>query len=325
MLRNFTRPLAALAGAAALGAMLAAGPALAQIDGLKIIAPAGPGGGWDQTARAMQEAMQSAGVARNVQVTNVPGAGGTIGLAQFATQSKGDAKSLMVGGLVMVGAVLTNKAPVTLDQVTPIARLTGEYELVVVPAQSDIKSLADLVRKFKENPRAVSWAGGSAGGTDHILVGLMAKALSIDPKQVNYVPFSGGGEALAALLGGHVTAGVSGIGEFLGQIQAGKLRAIAVSSPQRLGFVDAPTLKEGGVDVELVNWRGVMAPPNLKPQDRQALIDAVDKMVASPSWQDTLKKRDWMNVYLKGDEFASYLKQERAQVETILKDIGLVQ
>ncbi len=199
-----------------------------------IIAPANPGGGWDQTARSLQTVMQQEGISGNVQVQNVPGAGGTIGLAQFASQQKGNPNALIVGGYVMVGAILTNKSPVTLKDVTPIARLTGEYEAVVVPAASEIKTMGDLVEALKKDPGAVSWAGGSAGGTDHIAVGLIAKAAGVDPTKINYIAYSGGGEALAAILGSQVTAGVSGYGEFESQIKAGTLRLLAVSGPSVL-------------------------------------------------------------------------------------------
>ncbi len=198
-----------------------------------IMAPAAPGGGWDQTARTMQTLMQQEGISGNVQVTNVPGAGGTIGLAQFVNQAKGDPEDLIVGGYVMVGAILTNHSPVDLSMVTPIARLTGEQEAIVVPASSDIQTLDDLVAKLKADPGAVSWGGGSAGGADHILAGLVAKAVGVDPTKVNYIAFSGGGEALAAILGGQVTVGVSGLGEFESQIEAGQLRLLAVSGEER--------------------------------------------------------------------------------------------
>ena len=306
-------------------ALAAAVPAQAEIAGLEIVAPANPGGGWDQTARAMQAALQQAGLASGVQVTNVPGAGGTIGLAQFVTSKKRKGDAMLVGGLVMVGAILTNKAPVSLDDVTPLARLTGEYELIVVPADSPIKSMSDLVEKLKADPGSVSWAGGSAGGTDHILAGLIAKAAGVDPTKVNYIAHSGGGEALSAILGGHVTAGISGYEEFAPQIQAGKLRGIAISADERLPGVDVPTLKEQGVDVSLVNWRGVFAPPQIRDKDKAALSEAIGKMVESPAWQDTMKQRGWLNLYQPADEFAAFLAEDQAKVETTLKAIGLVQ
>jgi len=314
------------AGAAALVAsVVAAAPVTAQIQGLEIVVPAAPGGGWDQTGRAMQTALQEGDLASGIQVVNIPGAGGTIGLAQFVSSKEGQGNALLTGGLVMLGAILTNQSPVTLDQVTPIARLTGEYEAIVVPASSDIQTLDDLIAKFKEDPQSVSWGGGSAGGTDHMLVGLIAKTVGVEPDGINYVPFAGGGEALASILGGHVTAGVSGYQEFAGQIETGDLRALALSSAERLEGVDIPTLKEQGVDVELTNWRAVFAPPGISDADKQALGDAVGKMVDGEAWQTTLKDRSWLNLYLPPDEFAQFLQQDTEQVETVLKDIGLVQ
>ena len=314
------------AGAAGLIASMAAPPpAAAQIQGLEIIVPAAPGGGWDQTGRAMQSAMQEAGLASGIQVVNIPGAGGTIGLAQFVSSKEGQGNALMTGGLVMLGAILTNESPVTLDQVTPIARLTGEYEAIVVPSNSDIQSLDDLIAKFKEDPASVSWAGGSAGGTDHMLVGLIAKQVGVEPTGINYVPFAGGGEALAAILGGHVTAGVSGWEEFAGQVETGTLRALALSSSERVEGIDVPTLKEQGVDVELTNWRAVFGPPGLSDEDKQALGDAVGQMVETDAWQNTLKERSWLDLYLPPDEFAQFLEQDSQQVETVLQEIGLLQ
>jgi putative tricarboxylic transport membrane protein len=300
-------------------------PAAALAADYSIMAPAAPGGGWDQTARAMQEALTTGGISGNVQVTNVPGAGGTIGLAQFAQEANGDPSKLMVGGYVMVGAILTNKSPVKLDAVTPIARLTGEYEVIVVPAASDNKTLADLTAKLKADPGSVSWAGGSAGGTDHITAGLFAKTVGVDPKAVNYVAFSGGGEALAAVLGNQVTVGISGYGEFQGQVEAGALRVIGVSSPDKVAIIDGPTFKEGGVDLVVQNWRGVWAGPGLSAEQTAAITADIEKMVNSDSWKKTLEAKGWLNTWLPGDDFKTQLGAEIAATEAILKDIGLVQ
>jgi len=317
---TLTRLLRAAAVTLVLGS---AGPALA-LDELLLIAPAAPGGGWDQTARALQETMQGAGVAKTVTVDNIPGAGGTVGLAQFVDKYKGNGNALLVNGLVMVGAILTNNSPVTLDQVTPIARLTGEYEVLVVPASSDINSLADLITKFKADPGSVSWGGGSAGGTDHILAGLIAQTAGVEGGKVNYVPFSGGGEALAAVMGGHVTVGISGLGEWVGQIKSGELRALAISSPERLPDTDIPTLKEQGVAVDLANWRAIVAAPGIDDAQKAALVQAVDTAVKSDGWKKVLTDKQWMDLYLSGDEFASFLKQENERVTATLKQIGLV-
>jgi putative tricarboxylic transport membrane protein len=313
-----------LATMLALAAGLTAASGAFALDDIKIIAPANPGGGWDQTARAMQEVMQAAGIAKSATVENVGGAGGTVGLAQLADKEKGNPNVLMVNGLVMVGAILTNQSAVTLEQTTPIARLTGEYEVIVVPASSDIQDLGQLIEKLKADTGAVAWGGGSAGGTDHILAGLIAQAAGADATKINYVPFSGGGEALAAIMGGHVTAGVSGLGEWVGQIQAGELRALAISSPERLEGVDIPTLKEQGVDVELANWRAVVAAPGIDDAQKKVLADAVDAMVKSDGWKKVLADKGWMDLYMSGDEFAKYLADENARVSAILKTLGLV-
>ena len=323
--RRFSQSLLALALGATLGAGTLSPSRSEAVEALTIVAPAKPGGGWDQTARAMESVLQGADLAAPVTVENIAGAGGTVGLAQLADKYSGRGDVLMVSGLVMVGSILTNKSPVSLDQTAPIARLTGEYEVLAVPANSEIKSLGDLVTKLKADPGSVSWGGGSAGGSDHILAAMIAKAAGVDGSKVNYVPFSGGGEALAAILGGHVTVGVSGLGEWLGQIKSGELRAIAISSPERLPGVDIPTIKEQGSDVSLSNWRAVFGPPELDDAKKQALIALVDKMARSDAWKKTLGDRGWMDLYLSGDAFAAFLKEENARVADTLKSIGLVQ
>ena len=229
----------------------------------------------------------------------------------------------MVGGMVMVGALIANKSPVSMRELTPIARLTGEFEVVVVNPASPLKTMKDLVDTFKADPGKVSWAGGSAGGTDHILAGMIAKALGIPAKNVSYVAYSGGGPAQAALLGNQVTCGISGYGEFAEQIKAGKLRALAISANKRVEGLDIATLKEQGVDVELANWRGVFGAPGLAPDKQAALVSVIEKMVQGPTWQAELKKKDWTGIYLPGAEFGKYLDSEIERVTAILKDLGL--
>lgn len=300
-------------------------PALAQAPSeLKLMAPAGPGGGWDTAARSIQQVLTATGLVKTVQVHNVTGAGGTIGLAQFITGAKGDPGQLMVNGITMVGAILTNKAPVTLDQVTPLVRLTGDPLVIVVPENSPHKTVKDLAAAIKDNPARFIWAGGSAGGADHILAALMAKAAGSDPAKLNYVAFSGGGEALAAMLGGRVTAGVSGYGEFEGQIKAGKLRALALSSGKRMEGVDVPTLKELGFNVEVTNWRAVMAAPGITTEQKRDLTAIFDRMAKSKEWAEVLKARGWDDYYLAGDPFAAFLKEEQVRVGEVLRSIGLV-
>jgi putative tricarboxylic transport membrane protein len=290
-----------------------------------IMAPAAPGGGWDQTARTMQEALQAEGISSNVQVTNVPGAGGTIGLAQFVNQSRGNPNALIVGGYVMVGAILTNASPVSLADVTPIARLTGESDVLVVPAASPLQTMDDLVAQLKADPGSVSWAGGSAGGVDHIAAGLIAKTVGVDPTLVNYIAYSGGGEALAAVLGGQVTVGISGLGEFAAQIESGDLRALAVTGATPPEGSDIPTLTEAGVDLVVENWRMVAAAPDITDEQKAAINADIEKMVMSASWQTALETRGWVDTYLAGADFDTQLAADIEATSAILKDIGLVQ
>lgn len=294
-----------------------------KLSALQIIAPAAPGGGWDSTSRAAQGVLEREGVVESAEVSNVAGAGGTIGLAKLAGM-KGKGGTLMTMGLVMVGAVETNKSAATLDDVTPIARLTSEQEAVVVPASSPYKTMDDFVAAWKKDPGKLAIAGGSAGGTDQILAGLLAQAAGIDPKKVNYIAFSGGGEALAAILGGKVAAGISGVSEFTDQVASGKMRALAVSGSERVEGFDAPTAQEAGLDVELENWRGFVAPAGISDGDKKALVAAVDQMHASQAWKDELAKNGWNDAYQSAEEFTAYLAEEKTRIAGVLADLGLV-
>lgn len=292
-------------------------------DRLSIMAPADPGGGWDQTARTLAQVAEEAGAADATQVTNVGGAGGTIGLAELANERSEE--FLMVMGLVMVGAIETNQAQATLDDTTPIARLTAEDLIVVVPAESPYETIEDLVNGIEEDGQDVAVAGGSAGGADHILAGLIVQDAGISIDNLNYIPYSGGGESIAALLGGEVAAGISGVGEYAEQVEAGALRALATSGPETNDMVEAPTLIEAGIDVELTNWRGVVAPPEISDEGRQRLLDFVEEVHGSEEWQAQLETRGWDDAYLAGDEFDAYLAEEKERVRGVLEDIGLVE
>ena len=295
----------------------------AVLSSLQIIAPAAPGGGWDSTSRSAQAVLEREGIVENAEVVNVAGAGGTIGLARLAGL-EGKGETLMTMGLVMVGAVETNDSAATLDDVTPIARLTSEQEALVVPADSPFESMDDFVAAWKQDPGSLAIAGGSAGGTDQILAGLLADAAGIDPKEVNYIAFSGGGEALAAILGGKVAAGISGVSEFTDQVASGKMRALAVSGAERVEGFDAPTARETGLDVELENWRGLVAPAGISDEDKQALTRAVQEMHESQAWKDELAKNRWSDAYQPADEFAAYLAEEKTRISRVLRDLGLV-
>jgi putative tricarboxylic transport membrane protein len=317
--REFSAAVAAAVAAAPFGLLT---PALAQQVGtLKMMIPANPGGGWDQTGRQLAAAMQSAKLVQSVSFENKGGAAGTPGLAQFVNSAKGDPNAVMIGGLVMVGGIILNKSPVDLTMVTPIARLTSEYEVIVVPANSPHKTMDDLVKAFKANPGSVSWGGGSAGGTDHILVGMIAKAVGADVTKINYVPFKGGGDSIAAIVGGHVTAGVSGLGEYAEQIKAGRMRGLAVSGPTAEEGIKS--LKEQGIDVVLGNWRGIFGAPGITPAQRDQLVKLVQAATETPAWKETLSKMGWTPWFLAGDQFKAFLEEDTRRVAAIMDSLGL--
>ena len=293
---------------------------------LRLMAPADPGGGWDLTARAMSQAMSDAKVIdKGIEVYNVPGAGGTIGLSQLASKYSGKSNELMVMGLVMMGAIETNKSPTDLSKTTPIASLTTEPEAIFVPSDSKYKTLQQLIDDMKADPAKLSFAGGSAGGTDQMVLGLVAKAAGADPSKPKYVAYSGGGEALQGILSGSVDGGISAISEWADQVEAGKLRVLAVSTAKPVEVAGKPvkTLKDQGIDVEITNWRGIVAPPDIDDADREAAIAAMEKLHDSPQWQQALEKNQWTDFFKTGDEFEGFLKSESTRVNSVLQDVGL--
>jgi putative tricarboxylic transport membrane protein len=288
---------------------------------LRIMAPASPGGGWDQTAREMQESLRE--LVGRTEVYNVSGAGGTIGLSQFIRFS-GDATQLMATGLIMVGAIKANGSRYSLEDTTPLVRLTTDYQVVVVRADSELTDVDGVADAMRADLPAVSIAGGSAGGAEHLLAGMMAKAAGADPSRLSYVAHSGGGEMLSTLLSGRATIAISGLSEILPQIESGAVRALAVSSPDRLDALpDVPTLRESGMDVELQNWRGVVAPKGISDTEEQALEDLLVDMTRTDAWRDALRERGWGDATLAGDEFEDFVRAEQDRVSRVLDEIGL--
>lgn len=290
---------------------------------IEIVAPAAPGSGWDQTARAIQASLQSEKLAQSVEVTNTPGASGTVALAGIAPR-KGAEDLLMASGLAMMSGIISNSSPVTLDDLTPVARLIGEYEALVVPAGSPYKSTDDLFAAIKKDPKSVAIAGGSTGSADHLFIGLLAQHYGVNPADINYVPYSGGGEATAALLGNKVQAGIAGLSEFAAQIEDGGLTGLLVSSKTNetnLKFADTV----GDIDeaLEFTNWRSIMAPGGISAELEQQYLEAIDQMHASASWQAEMEKNGWVDTYLAGDEFDAWLDVENERVAAVLSDLGL--
>lgn len=298
------------------------------INSVQVIVPADPGGGWDQTGRALSDVLTAEKLVSTAAVSNIGGAGGTVGLASLASEK--DPYTLMVTGLVMVGAVETNAAENRMEDMTPIARLTEEPLVVVVPAASEYQTLQNLVDAVVEDGQAVSITGGSAGGADHILAGLLLEEAGLDSagitEKLNYIPNAGGGEAVSLLLGNNASAGISGVGEFSEYVDSGDLRALAVSSEEAATLLpDAPTMTDEGFDIVYTNWRGLLAPGDISDADADALVSLVTELNDSAAWTDLLEEKGWTDAFLAGDEFESFITENIADVSGTLKNIGLVQ
>jgi len=288
---------------------------------LTLIAPAGAGGGWDGAAREAQQAMRAQGIVNNAQVVNIPGAGGTIGLNKFAGMD-GENTTLMVMGITMLGAININGSEVTLDDVTPLARITDDYDVLVVPAESPYDSVEDLVAAWKQDPTAFAFGGGSLGSVDQMIITQLAQESGIKPTDVNYIAYSGGGELATSLMSGTIKASVSGYVDFADQIEAGRLKALAVSAPEPVESIDLPTLKELGYDIELTNWRGIAAAPGISEEQKQELQAIIEEVVRTPEWQDAIKRNQWADTFLTGAEFDKFLAEETEAVNEIWNELG---
>lgn len=294
------------------------------LTGVRFMVPNTPGGGYDTTARAAAKVMDDIDATKSLEVFNLAGAGGTVGLSRTVSE-KGNGKLLMMMmGLGVVGAQYTNKSEAKLDQTTPIAKLIEESGAIVVPKNSPYQTIDDLVTAWKANPKALAVGGGSSpGGPDHLLPMQLAQAVGIDPKEVNFVSYDGGGDLLPALLGGKIAFGASGFSEFLDQVDAGEVRVLAISGADRVDAIDAPTLKESGIDLVFTNWRGVVAPPGISDADKAALVAALTAMHTSQEWQDVLTKNGWTDAFLPAEQFAPFLTEQTTAVQGTLTKLGL--
>jgi putative tricarboxylic transport membrane protein len=290
---------------------------------LTLIAPAAAGGGWDLVARESQQALRSDGIVNNAQVVNVPGAGGTIGLSQLENLS-GQPTTVMITGTVMLGGIAINNSETTLADTVPIAKLAEDFEVFVVPKDSPIQNLEDMIKAWRANPGGLPIGGGSLGGIDHIVAGQLAQEADIDPAAINYIAYSGGGEVLTSLLSNTVGVAVSGFNDFRDQIEAGNVRALAVAAPEPLEGFDVDTFIEQGYNVDLVNWRGIVAPPGISDEDRQTLVDIVTEMVETEQWATAVERNRWKESVLTGDEFGEFLDVEQTRITGILEELGLV-
>lgn len=289
---------------------------------LSIIAGAATGGGWDTTARAIQEVSRSESIVNNLQVVNIPGAGGLIALESLA-QSQGNENRLLITGGGMIASSVIAQPGVSIEDVTPIARMTEEYSVIAVPADSEFATLEDFTAAWTENPSSVAVGGAAIGNTDHLLASRSALALGIDVNDMKYIPFEGGGELLNSMLSKSVDVGVTGYKEIQDQVEAGSLRVLGVSAPERQEGMDFPTFKEGGIDVVGANWRGVVAPPGLNQEEKKELVAILTEVNESEEWREISERNGWKNTFLTGPELDQFFEEELAVAEDTVERLGL--
>ena len=291
---------------------------------LRMMVPNSPGGGYDLTARTAVKVMEDEKITGRVEVFNVIGAGGTVAMARLINE-RGNGDLMMMMGLGVVGATFTNGSKARASNATALAKMVEEQEGILVPASSPFKTVADFIAAWKADPAKITVGGGSnPGGPDHLFPMETAKAAGVDPTKVNYVSYDGGGDLLTALLGNKIAAGTSGLGEYVDQIESGQVRVLAVSGDERVEGVDAPTLKEAGIDLTFTNWRGVLAPPDISDEDRDAMIKVLEEMHATDAWKEALVKNGWTDAFMTGQPFEDFLDEQDRRVETTLTDLGLV-
>lgn len=311
---------AAAIGTAATGSVVSASTGNEVGASMTIVAPAAAGGGWDGVARELQQAQKANGLVNNVQVVNMPGAGGTIALGNVSVL-EGQPNNMLVGGTGLLAATIQFDSAATLDDVTPLAVVVEEYDVIVVPADSPYETLDDLVQAWKDDPKALPWTGG--GSFDQLVVTDLALSAGIDPVDTTYISSDGGGEAIQALLNGTAKAAAGGYPDNIDQIEAGRLRALALVANEPIEGIDIPTAVEQGHDVTLTNWRSLSAPTGLDDDERAALTELVLDSVATPEWAGAMERYHWTERIITGDDLDAFLREEEVRIRALYEEMGL--
>jgi putative tricarboxylic transport membrane protein len=306
---------------------LAAAPALAwePTQPVEFIAPANPGGGWDTLVRTVSRVLQEEELAPvNFAAINIPGGGGAVAWAQIAADS-GNPHKIFAASPPIILVPLSGQSRYDHTAFTPIARLITDYSIVLVPADSPYETITDLFDAIEENP-GLSIGGGSAPGSmDHISMTSAAAAAGLDARNVNYIAFSGGGEAMVSLLGGHVEAVITGAGEAVSQLAGGEIRALGVSAPERIeALPDVPTYQEQGLDYTFDIWRGVLGTPDMPEEAVSYYEELFAEMLETDAWAAARDQLGWIDAYQGSEEFGAFLDQQKDEFETILTDLGLL-
>ncbi|WP_240939138.1 tripartite tricarboxylate transporter substrate binding protein [Diaphorobacter sp. HDW4A] len=282
---------------------------------LHIVIPANPGGGWDQTGRALGAALVDSGVVGRVSYENIGGKGGTIGLARYVEQYAAASDTLLIGGMVMVGAIALQKPPVDMRQIRPLARLTSDYLVVAVAADSPIRDAKGLMQAMRSDMQSLTVAGGSAGGVDHMFAGMLARAAKVPPDQLQYKPFPGGNDVVDSVLSKQSQVAISGFSEMSEALSSGRLHALGVSARKRI--YGLPSFKDMGVDAAMANWRAVFTGNEVPDERCRQLLVAIEYATARESWKRSLQANRWDPSWQSGKDFTEFLTMENTTAQVM--------
>ena len=327
MMKTFTRRTAlATAVALSMTTGFAAQAADPMVDSIHFLIPGGAGGGWDGTARGTGEALTKAGLIGNASYENMSGGGGGKAIGYLIENAKSNEGTLMVNSTPIVIRSLTKVFPQNFRDLTLIAGTIGDYAAFVVNKDSEINNFGDLLAAYKADPRAVAIGGGSVpGGMDHLVAAMVMEAAGEDPTAVKYIPYDAGGKAMAALLSGEIKALSTGFSEAVALAEAGEVKVIGVTSPERVpAYEAAPTFKEQGVDVEFVNWRGFFAAPGLPEEKAEQYRAVLAAMYDTPEWEEVRARNGWVNIHNSGPDFAAFLEEQEKQIGDLMKKLGFL-
>ena len=323
---NFTRRtiIAAAAASAIFSAPVKA--AEKDVDAIHFLIPGGAGGGWDGTARGTGEALTGSGLIGSATFENMSGGGGGKAIAYMIENSASNHGTLMVNSTPIVIRSLTGVFPQSFRDLTMVAGTIGDYAAMVVGKDSPINSMADLMAAYKASPNKVAIGGGSVpGGMDHIVAAMIMEAGGADAKQVKYLPYDAGGKAMAALLSGEISALSTGFSEAVALAQAGEVKIIGVTSDARIdASPDTKTMKEQGIDMSFVNWRGFFAAPGLPADKLAGYQKAITAMYDTPEWEKVRAANGWVNIHNNGEDFTKFLEAQEKVIGDLMRKLGFL-
>jgi len=295
------------------------------LDRLHILIPGGAGGGWDSTARGVGEALTRSGIVPRTSYENMSGGDGSKAVAYLIETAERQSGTLMISSTPIVLKSLKDIFPQSYKDLTPVAAVIADYGAFVVKTDSKYSNWGQVIADFKINPRNVLVAGGSViGGMDHVIVAMAFKKSGVDAKTVRYIPYNAGAKAMVGLLSGETQLLSTGLSEALALAEQGEVRILAMTAATRLDHApDVPTISEQGVDLVFTNWRGFFGVPGLSDDKLREFQGLLEQMYDTQEWENIRLKRGWSNLYISGDNFEEFLRDQEKEMASLLAELGI--